>query len=780
MPPLFLPTQLPQSRHLKLLLITLAVCLPAQIAQAQNLRLMPVGDSITEGFTPPSQGGTSSYREELEAKLVADNCSYEMVGSKLENRPQTSYQSYHEGYSSRWARHFIFGTSGAPAIADITATHAPNAILMHLGSNDIRQGQTTDQTLNSIRQLIVKINQVDANLNPAILLANVIPWYGANGGNNNAPFESPPAPSTATGIEGEIELLGSKITDAIANGFPDGNGGVTVFSNVYLVDVFDGYTPSMMQSDMIHPADAGEEFLAQRYFDVIDSLGLCDDNIAPDTSILYPSNAGETVPNNVTFTGAATDEGDSGFQKIRIAIENLDHLVTTISDRWYDFNAMGFKPGFHETTATMSGITLSSTDWSVAALLPAGRYRFYALAVDNEGNQDYVEGIGVWPVNIDFTVTPDIETPTPMTSLGSSSQTFEWTDFGNSVFQWELWVGSTVGGKQYHNSGTLQNTLSDTVNGLPTDGSSIHARLWYRDTANVAPWKYIDRQFTAFSSIQIISPTPDSSLSGTTEIFTWTPVDEAWLHVGSTVGGTQYFNSRNIGAVTSASVTTLPTDGSIVHVRLWYKNNGSNWKYIDASYTAANAMPSFTAPTVGSILTGSSQTFSWTQVAESWLYLGSTPGSGNIANSGNLGAVTTFTATGLPTDGSTIHARLWYRNTSGLGAWQYIDAQYTAVTASNSLTKPSLISPGNSGAGSLPSYRWGEISGATWYQLWVNDTTGTPVKKWYKVGNSDITCNAGTCTVTPGISITGNATWWVRGWNSASNGPWSNAKNFSP
>jgi lysophospholipase L1-like esterase len=390
-------------------LLSASICLPTA-GFAIDLRMMPVGDSITEGFTPANGSGTASYRQQFENKLNAANCAFEMVGGKLENNPPTAYQSFHEGYSGGWARQFINGTSGAsgaPAIADITVTHSPHVILMHLGSNDIRQGQTTDQTLASIRDLIVKVNSVNPEI--VILLANVIPWYGENNGNNPPPFEG------NNGIEGEVALLGSKIAAAIQNGFPNENGAPLVFPNVHLVDVVEGYTQAMMQSDLIHPNALGEEFIAQQFFDTVDALGLCDidlpDVVAPETILASPSTTVPYIGPDSVFKGRATDIGGSGLQRIRIAIgDNNSANASGTPTSWYNFSSNTFG-SYSETQINVPQNPLRDVfSWniSIPPLDESGSYQFYALAVDNNGNQNYVDGQGVWPANTQFSIDSTI------------------------------------------------------------------------------------------------------------------------------------------------------------------------------------------------------------------------------------------------------------------------------------------------------------------------------------------------------------------------------------
>jgi len=60
------------------------------------------------------------------------------------------------------------------------------------------------------------------------------------------------------------------------------------------------------------------------------------------------------------------------------------------------------------------------------------------------------------------------------------------------------------------------------------------------------------------------------------------------LSVGSTIGSVDYYNNTNLGKATYAIVTGLPTDGSAVEVRFWFRKAQGDWQYVDKSYTAAS------------------------------------------------------------------------------------------------------------------------------------------------------------------------------------------------
>jgi hypothetical protein len=94
--------------------------------------------------------------------------------------------------------------------------------------------------------------------------------------------------------------------------------------------------------------------------------------------------------------------------------------------------------------------------------------------------------------------------------------------------------------------------------------------------------------------------------------------------------------------------------------------------------------------------------------------------------------------------------------------------------------KATLTSPtGNIGTNN-PTYSWNEVSGATWYYLWVEGSNGNVLKQWYTSAQAN--CNGTTCSVsnaTPDLGG-GTHTWWVQTWSSAGYGPWSTELTFTP
>ena len=330
---------------------------------------------------------------------------------------------------------------------------------------------------------------------------------------------------------------------------------------------------------------------------------------------------------------------------------------------------------------------------------------------------------------------PTMTSPTPGSTFPGSTVTFNWTAGGAGVTGKWLYVGSSLGASDLHDSGYL-GTLSTTVNGLPLNGQLVHVRLWYVLNGT---WEFTDYQYTAATGSPpptppgMTSPTPGSTLPGSTVTFTWTAggsgITGKWLYVGSSLGASDLHDSGYLSTL-STTVNGLPENGQQIYVRLWYVSNGS-WESTDYQYTAATSTsvpPEMTSPTPGSTLSGSIVTFNWTAnttpVTNWWVDIGSSLGAYDVYVGEDL---TTLTSTigGLPTDGRQLFVRLWHRN--GQGPWEYVDVQYVAATGGGSSPALTSPTPWSTLAGSTATFAW-EANGTavTEWWLYVGSQTGSP------------------------------------------------------
>jgi hypothetical protein len=212
---------------------------------------------------------------------------------------------------------------------------------------------------------------------------------------------------------------------------------------------------------------------------------------------------------------------------------------------------------------------------------------------------------------------------------------------------------------------------------LPTNGETLYVRLSTDYSGTVV---HNDYTYTASTQAAVTSPTANSILTGPSVTFNWsaaTGATQYYLSVGSTgVGSTNVYNSGGRD-VTSWTATGLPANGETVYVRLSTDYNGL-LAHSDTTYTAATAAV-LTTPTPETTLSGSSVMFTWlpgtTGATQYYISVGSTGvGSSNIYNSG-WRDVTSWTATGLPTNGETVYVRL---STDFGGTTVHNDYTYTA------------------------------------------------------------------------------------------------------
>ena len=181
-----------------------------------------------------------------------------------------------------------------------------------------------------------------------------------------------------------------------------------------------------------------------------------------------------------------------------------------------------------------------------------------------------------------------ITTPAPGSTFTGPTVTFDWTAGTGSSAYW-LDLGNVPGGNQYYQSGNLGNVLTATVNGLPTDGSTVYATLYSLVGGQWVANAYTYTAFSGSSSLGVMqTPTPGSTLSGNVASFTWsagTGATAYWLDIGNVAGGNQYYQSGNLGNVLTTTVYSLPADGSQIYVTL-YSYIGGQWLSNAYTYTS--------------------------------------------------------------------------------------------------------------------------------------------------------------------------------------------------
>jgi hypothetical protein len=278
-----------------------------------------------------------------------------------------------------------------------------------------------------------------------------------------------------------------------------------------------------------------------------------------------------------------------------------------------------------------------------------------------------------------------ITTPTPGSTLTGSSQAFAWGAASGAQAYW-LDIGSTSGAHDIYSSGSISSrTRSATVNGLPTNGTTIYVTLYTELSSIWAGNTYTYTTYSVASAAGVMTtPAPGSTLTGSSVTFDWTSGSGAsayWIDVGSTAGAHDLYSSGNLGNVQTVTVNGLPTDGVPIYVTL-YSLIGSTWVGNTYNYTALNATggsAQITSPVNGSTLSGNTVTFVWSQDANAtayWVDVSAVaPGGNDLDSSGNLGNVQTETIYNLPANGSTVYVTLY-----SLVAGQWVSSPFSYVS----------------------------------------------------------------------------------------------------
>jgi acyl-CoA thioesterase I len=227
-----------------MLILALAALLPLAGTHAapaqQSARIMPLGDSITQG-----NADYNSYRRPLWKLLQNDYFGVDFVGSmktQVEDLPPPNpdFDLDHEGH---------WGWRTDQVLNDIDAWAAaarPDIALVHLGTNDLGQGRSVTGTVDNISALITRLRT--ANPNITILLAKPIPCVPGSYCQSTAHAQ-----------------FGVKLA-ALATARNSAQ------SRVLLIDMTVGFNPQTDLHDGLHPNISGEQKMAERWFAALQPL----------------------------------------------------------------------------------------------------------------------------------------------------------------------------------------------------------------------------------------------------------------------------------------------------------------------------------------------------------------------------------------------------------------------------------------------------------------------------------------------------------------------------
>jgi len=148
------------------------------LVKGENLKVLPVGDSITLG----KDGGVGGYRRVLYEWLIAGGYKITYVGKQNITRrgPATCSDGsipWHEGYGSFRTDMILNGGTAekqsSPPLTTTLANFKPDVVLLMLGTNDIIQGYQLDGLEAREEQILETIYA--ANPKAAVVVASIAP-----------------------------------------------------------------------------------------------------------------------------------------------------------------------------------------------------------------------------------------------------------------------------------------------------------------------------------------------------------------------------------------------------------------------------------------------------------------------------------------------------------------------------------------------------------------------------------------------------------------------------
>jgi len=201
---------------------------PASAESNGGVRVMPLGDSITDGYNVP--GG---YRINLWQQLAAGRYTVDFVGSGF-NGPAALGDHDHEGHSG-WR----IDQLDANIVTWLRAT-TPRTVLLHIGTNDVNQNHDVANAPARLSALIDKIRATAPDVE--LFVATITP-------------ESDPT------LQARVRAYNAAIPGIVAQKGP----------RVHLVDMFTALSTADL-ADGVHPNATGYGKMAVRWFSALQSV----------------------------------------------------------------------------------------------------------------------------------------------------------------------------------------------------------------------------------------------------------------------------------------------------------------------------------------------------------------------------------------------------------------------------------------------------------------------------------------------------------------------------
>jgi Ca2+-binding RTX toxin-like protein len=354
-----------------------AVALSPVFGSLANPKLMPMGDSITEGdhsIEPvPGAYRTQFWQRAIADGLITSEFSIDFVGSETESESVSGLGDVdHQGHRG-WRIDQVLQRRVLSS-RDVIGTYTPDVVMVMLGANDVSNDNSADEIINKLNELVDGI-QSKASGNSLILVSSLTPFDPSTNLKN--------IPQSRADTIAEVN---SRIETEVTNGqdvlFADAGGRLTI------ADINDG----------IHPTQAGYDLLGDYWYEAVfnpadisgkrDLIGSAfDDRLIGDSG------------NNVLTGGLGQDEliGNGGADtfKYQQAVAGVDNIADFSENDMFQMSAAGFggdlAVGILETSRFIVGSGPIASEAGLATFLFDNTTSMLSFDVDGSGGQEALE-----------------------------------------------------------------------------------------------------------------------------------------------------------------------------------------------------------------------------------------------------------------------------------------------------------------------------------------------------------------------------------------------------
>jgi lysophospholipase L1-like esterase len=230
------------------------------LAAKAQIQILPLGDSLTDGFQVP--GG---YRTELDQDLVHAGISFNFVGSQTDNASSilsAANETHHEGhsgyridqiYNNLTGNDGTGGNNGGYWLSGGGGTGrsalTPQIVLLEIGTNDFTGNfLNSDTDIASVNgRLMTLLNDLKVDLpNAQIFVGSLLPRTDSSALNTDQQAYNALIP-------GDVTAMGSKF---------------------HYVDLYDVVTPAEVAAGSlgVHPDQAGYNSMGDAWFNAIETV----------------------------------------------------------------------------------------------------------------------------------------------------------------------------------------------------------------------------------------------------------------------------------------------------------------------------------------------------------------------------------------------------------------------------------------------------------------------------------------------------------------------------